>query len=245
MYITIFGVKLSTATLKICSHFTSIKKIPEQITHFVHLKILDLSYNPISEIPENIKFLVKLEELNLSNTNINKISPFISLLPNLSILNLDITETNDENLKIICTIKKLKILTITTQYITEIPDDIKQLIGIEEFYFRSKRLEKISNNLYCLSNLKKLCIIDSNMDKISDDVKNLGLEYLDLCGNNIENIDPLASNTRLINLYLSGNKIKYVAQCITGLINLEVLWIDGNDIIDFPTNFKIKELKIK
>ncbi len=70
----------------------------------------------------------------------------------------------------------------------------------------------------------------------------INLERLDLHGNRIKDMSPLANLVNLNSLFLSRNQIRDITP-LANLINLEMLWLHGNQISDISPLSNLTNLK--
>ena len=145
---------------KLCLSFNLITKI-EFICKIKFLENIFLSNNQISEIPNNIYNLENLAYLNLSG---NK----IVILPKefvkcTKLKKLCLSNNSIKNLETICKIKGLEKLSLVSNQISVIPDNIYSMENLES-------LDLSKNNIFCipeeLNKCKKLKFLYLNKNKI-------------------------------------------------------------------------------
>jgi len=106
-------------------------------------------------------------------------------------------------------ITSLKLLSIESNNITSIPDDIKNLKNLENLYLEYSPITKIPKSIGKLSKLKKLVIIETKVTNFPKEIGNLkNLETLDLHNGLIDDELPESLNDlkNLKVIDISGNK---------------------------------------
>lgn len=180
----------------------------------------------------------------------------IKLLTNLEYL--DARELNLKDITAIGSLKKLRVLYLQSNSITDI-SPLKKLTKLEVLSLSGNQIKSIS----ALSTLTNLKYLDLSANKISSinalkkltgvetlylqrntisDISSMAylkkLKLLSLNGNNISDLKPLAKLTSLEKLYIKDNKIKSVAY-LKGLVNLNELYLSGNSITNYNPVKKI------
>ena len=140
-----------------------LKELPKEIGELRNLKIFDVSSNYLSVLPSGLDNLTKLQELSLYRNRGIKLTDQIIDLENLEILNLspiaslenleilNISSCNMNFPKEILGLKKLKVLDISDNNLTEIPQAITQLENLEVL-----NLNHALGNVKTLPDLSKL-----------------------------------------------------------------------------------------
>jgi Leucine-rich repeat (LRR) protein len=54
-----------------------LRNLPEEVSTFAHLQILNLSNNQLEELPQSLENLKNLKKLDISNNPIKKTPPFV------------------------------------------------------------------------------------------------------------------------------------------------------------------------
>lgn len=219
-----------------------ITHISSKIQKLTNLSFLDLSFNKIGKIT-NISKLVNLKELYLIENGIRKIENLDSLI-NLEILELGGNDIHEmENLEKLTNLRELwlgknklsditipqlnnlKILSLPSNKLTEIPSSIKNLPHLKELYLSGNKIERIEN-----------------LESLSE------LEILDLNYNQITHVENLSSLVCLTDLWLSYNKIddsfKQLEEAIS-MLPLETIYLESNPIyFKNKTSYKRKIVMI-
>lgn len=208
-----------------------------------NLEILDLSFNEVEDIPnELLKKLTKLRILFLSYNKIKTIDETtFSSLPQLSQLKL-----GNNNIKVIhpnlfSHNNKINVLELNNNQISTVGDSIKNL---NKLWF----LDLSRNSLTTLDNypdsVKHLYVNENDLTKL---FINKNVVELNATNNKISELS-VKSDNKLVELYLTGNKLKNIEE-VAKLSNLQVLMINENPLNQiaekfFENNFVLKELNI-
>lgn len=196
-------------------------EIPPEVFQLTNLQSLTIANTKIQDIPKQIRNLSKLRFLYLIANDITSVSKGIEKLPletiylwknRLKIFPLSLTE-----------IKSLQNLTISYNFISELPSRIDNL-----------------------SNLISLDVSNNNIFELPRSIGNLdSLEYLDLEENNITYLPTEIGHLHnLSKLNLGNNKISYLPQTLQDLPELKELVIQGN-LLQMPaTLMDLKKSKV-
>lgn len=219
-----------------------ITHISSKIQKLTNLTFLDLSFNKIPNI-NNLNKLVNLKELYLIENGITKIKN-LEDLKNLEILELGGNDLHHlENIEKLSNLKELwlgknklqdivlpqlnnlKILSLPSNKMTEIPKSIKNLPNLKELYLSGNKIKKIEN----LGSLVEL-------------------EILDLNYNQIAHVENLSSLVALTDVWLSYNQIDDTFQELEKAISmlpLETIYLENNPIFfKNKTSYKRKLVMI-
>ena len=126
-----------------------IRKLPENFSNLVNLKLLDLNSNKLEELPEDIGKLIQLKELYVMRNQLTKIPESFTELTQLK--KLDILHN------------KLKTL----------PENFGNLVSLETLDLFNNQLERIPESIGTLANLKELDIRENPLKAHPDSVKKL------------------------------------------------------------------------
>lgn len=201
---------------------------------------LNLASNPLTDLSGLLK-LGNLRSLNLKNTGLeDEQLELIEQLSSLTYLDLEDNpalsgEAVDELGRSLfrCSIRHSPLVYSVTVLDQEVRENEKELIlscqGLTDLSWLSdmKSLEKLELRDNGISNIYMLLYSRSRYT----------LRELDLSGNEIEDISPLAQLTALEKLDLSGNRIESLTS-LTGLTALRELNLEGNPL----TREQIEEL---
>lgn len=200
----------------------------------VVLEELNLSNNHISNIEvKAFQSLISLQSINLSKNNITiiKKSNFNNIIRlhelNLSFNKLTyIEESSFEKLT------RLVSLNLSNNMLTEYNDNINFLQILD---IHTNKLNSITIN----SNLLKLYAQENEISnlKIAPNYSN-HLIFLNISNNKLDNISNMSYLHSLSTLDVSFNEFRdeITAEALNKLINLQYLYIEGNNIIKFQYN---------
>ena len=217
--------------LKLSSNELTI--IPQCIFSLENLKVLDFGDNPITEIPKEISNLKSLEQLLLSHNNdLTKLPSSIIKLKDLQ--TLDLVGTPIDNLPKELEKNKSLLIKLTgwsgpfihyQDYLF-----IKELTELPQWN-RKRRVKEIDSG-----HIIRLDLSNLELQKLSDSIAALSeLKELNLSNNNLSSI-PISINKlkSLEFLILDSNQIKELPIEITSLSKLRYLSIKNNQLVEFP-----------
>lgn len=257
-------IKLHLSNLKL-------KELPEIITKFESLEILDISVNSLETLPNWIGGFKKLKELNIDNNNLKKLPQSIGNLSSLEKLvafnnelielpdsignlsSLKVLDLRNNNLKslpiIIGFLPKIEKLMLESNKIKVIPETIGNLENLEMFVMGKNDLNKIPKSIGKLNSLKTLTLGDNNLNELPDSIGNLiNLKILGLANNSIKTLPNSFKNlVSLRELYLDGNPLEEIPEFVYELPNLTILFIRNTKIrksYDLKKKFKEKNISI-
>ena len=192
------------------------------------LTALGLDYNNISDVSP-LAGLTKLTELYLDYNRISDFSPIAGLVPNLDTYWNDNQDVGTPNTAV------------------DIPDPL--LRDAIAWQLGKNSSDTITGaDMLTLTRLEDLAPTDAEADTDYPVVEDLtGLEFaenltvLQLGGNNISDISPLAGLTKLTVLGFSYNNISDVSP-LAGLVNLEQLYLEESDISDISPLARLTKL---
>ena len=231
----VVGELTNIEVIELANH--TISYIPASIGKLTKLKKLDLSFNNIGSIPEEIKHLVNLKELDLTRNKIKCIpTGIMENLVNLSELYLSFCDFDKFPIEIFKA-KSIKMLSIiesrSTSKITEIPQQINQLVNLTSLRLDGNNITRIPDEIGELNDLKKLSLNENRLIYITPKIAKLqNLEDLQLMHNNISELpDEIVQLVKLKTLLLRNNKLTSLPIGMYLLVNLQVLDLSGsNDI---------------
>jgi Leucine-rich repeat (LRR) protein len=155
-------------------------EFPRPLCTLSHLKQLSLWGSHIDQIPDGIGRLTALEEWHLqSDQPLHYVSPQVQQLANLRCLRYDYSQAgtaNDEKFMFpvtLCRIPNLRNLTISTNKVLIIPDEIQQLQQLEELVIDNYQLETLNPAIFRLSRLKTLRLPSSRLESIPAEIEQL------------------------------------------------------------------------
>jgi Leucine-rich repeat (LRR) protein len=252
---------------------------PTTLSGFKKLEKLDLSSNQLTgEISSAVSGLNKLVRLDVSNNRLtgdpaNIILP-LSNLQEISVGNNNFTFTDIEtflqnflNIKVldlanigltavpqkISVMSQLQVLNLSNNSISQKFNYLSSLSTLSDLNLSGNQLTKIPTEIGALTNLKSLNLshnkISPNFTSTLSSLKNL--EWLALAGNEFTNFPTeLGLLKKLIHVNFSENKISGGFETLTGLKNLEQIYLDKNLIVgNFPSTLlqldKLQMLSLK
>jgi len=120
--------------------------------------------------------------------------------------------------------------------LTAIPQEIFQLTNLKKLHLAYNQITAIPEAIANLANLTTLDLSSNQITAIPDAIANLAnLTSLSLDSNQIKAIpDAIANLANLTSLDLSSNQIKAIPDAIANLVNLTTLWLGNNQITVIP-----------
>ncbi|MGB3949207.1 MAG: leucine-rich repeat domain-containing protein [Bacteroidia bacterium] len=191
-----------------------LKEFPEQLFLFKNLEEIDLASNQISTLPNRLTEFKQLKEIHVNN---NKLTSLGSEITN-------------------CT--QLVVLQIQDNPLKSISADIAKLTMLEELTMGEFAPECVlPNELWTLTNLKKIKITNANITQIPAEIKNFKrLDVLCLTHNAIASIpNEVYSLSTITYLNLGHNKIDKLSSDIIKLENLNYLGVFYNPLKSIPS----------
>jgi len=221
-------IKLRLSNLKL-------KKLPEIITQFKSLEILDISVNSLETLPNWIGGFKKLKELNIDNNNLKKLPQSIGDLSSLEKL----TAFDNEIIKIpdsIGNLSSLKVLDLRSNNLKSLPITIDNLPKIEELMLESNKIKVIPETIGNLESLKTLVLGENDIEIMPKSLGKLkSLKTLTLGDNNLTELPDLIGNLKNLKILgLANNSIKTLPYSFQNLVSLRELYLDGNPLEKMP-----------
>ena len=221
--------------IKLCLSNLKLKELPEIITQFKSLEILDISVNSLEKIPIWINGFKKLKELNVDNNNLKKLPQSIGNLSSLEKLvafNNELIELPDS----IGNLSSLKVLDLRSNKLTNLPITIGNLTKIEEFMFESNKIKVIPETIGNLESLETLVLGENDIELMPKSLGKLNsLKTLTLGDNNLTEIPDLIGNLKNLKILgLANNSIKTLPYSFKNLVSLRELYLDGNPLDKLP-----------
>lgn len=170
------------------NHLTT---VPQIISRFSHLKVLNVSYNGMVRLPETLcecplTSLIAKNNL-LESDSIPKSLGNLSLLKELNLSGNNLTVFPEQILELV----SLKFLFLGGNRITEIPREIWKLSGLQVLYMGGNRLAEIPASVGELHLLHSLVLCDNRLESLPSSVANLHqLKSLLLHKNQLRTLPP-------------------------------------------------------
>ena len=135
---------------------------------------------------------------------------------------------------IIFTILSISLNNLTAMEREDIPVSLEWAKNYHEVMSSlEKQIEEQKDNEEIKIELSDSQIDDLLFSEIIKNIKDLNITYLDLSGNQIKDISPIANLTNLEDLYLSYNQIEDISS-IANLSNIKRLRLSNNQIREIP-----------
>ncbi|XP_073717713.1 leucine-rich repeat-containing protein 39 [Misgurnus anguillicaudatus] len=184
-------------------HRIGLQKIPQFISTFQNLIVLDLSRNSVTEIPKEIGKLTRLRDLLLSYNRVNYVPEEIGCCENLEKLELAMNHDLDDLPAGLSNLKKLYHLDLSMNQFTTIPDCVVNLPSLEWLDMGSNRLETLPDDIHRMEKLHTLWLPRNELEYLPDNISRMqSLDTLVLSKNKLRDIPPLMesmSNLRFVN----------------------------------------------
>jgi internalin A len=141
-------------------------------------------------------------------------------------------------------------LDLSSKQITELPEEIGQLINLTSLDLRSNQLTVLPESIEQLTNLTSLDLSDNQLTALPESIEQLtNLTSLDLSDNQLTALpESIGQLTNLTFLNLSGNQLTALPESIGQLTNLTSLNLSDNQLTALPesigqlTNLKFLQL---
>lgn len=142
--------------------------VPENIGKLINLRYLDLGNifykNKIVSLPDTLGRLKKLEYLSVCGGNLPTLGSFIGNL--ISLKKLIVRDSGVMGLEFnFSLLKNLKVLDLSNNLLTSIPDSITESTNLEEIYFDGNPIRRFPNYLEKLTKLKYLGLAGASLKK--------------------------------------------------------------------------------
>lgn len=141
-----------------------LRSVPDKLSDFVNLEILNLADNDIEKLSPDIDRLSKLNELFLDRNKLTELPSAMAKLERLSRLSLS-GNMFSEFPSVITQMKNLQELDLSSSGITVIPDDISALQQLQKLNISGNNITTLPDSFYSLSGLKELRINLKKLDR--------------------------------------------------------------------------------
>ncbi len=191
-----------------------------------NLKDLDLSHNEL----QDISFLQELEGLETLSLRYNEISDLSPLQNLCNLQECDLEENPVRGIEPLGGLTNLRKLYLSGDGICEL-EPLGNLTRLERLDISNAAVEDYTS-LAGLTSLERLEITNNAVPVSCKELGELQqLIYLDLSGNNLDDIEGLNALEYLSTLYLSNNQIRDIS-VLNGLERLETLHLSKNPLQD-------------
>jgi Leucine-rich repeat (LRR) protein len=163
--------------------YPRLTSLPSQIGKLPELTFLSLSGNQISTLPEEAGTLYKLIHLDLSGNLFTDVSEEISRLQSLTML--DMSENLIKSFPEAVFKMGLKVLNLSRNQISVIPERIGEMSSLVNLYLNSNRVEEIPGEIAKLPNLEILQLDSNLLQDLPREITGLNLLKISLRGNTI------------------------------------------------------------
>lgn len=232
-------------------------EIPPEVFEMTWLEVLKLRGNPIKHVPERLRRLVNLTEVDLGFTDLTELPRVLRRLPRLSVLELS-------GLKFpmppwLFDLQGLRRLSLSHTGLTEIAPEIARLgrlrslnlsgnpqlrdagidpgwlAGLEELGLWGSCRGQVPEWVSDCRGLRSLNIGDNGLTALPDWLGAMAsLEEIELYGNTLESLDPLAPLRRLKIVHAYRCPLPAFPDCLEGSHQLEGLHLEVPGLASIP-----------
>jgi Leucine-rich repeat (LRR) protein len=221
------------------------------LSYFINLETLILSYDNLKNLPKGLEKLQKLKVLDISANNFKLLPESLSLIPNLEELYLNNEKYLDLNQSfiVINKITHLKRLHLDSIPDFKFPKHIGLNSSIEYISLRYDGINKIPNELRKIRHLKDLDLEGNSIGTIDKDfLKNKEIESLNLSVSSSfdfkKSVKVLSKEQSLKALTISNSRIDSIPKEISLLKNIKSLSFHNDHLTTFPVGILyLKNLK--
>ena len=183
----------------------------------------------VANFPTQVNHNTKFHSVD----SIQKIGNIVNPAKNLQLRDIKIIP------KYVYTYTQLEVLDLSFGKISQINEDIGNLVNLRELNLSDNNLTILPNNI---CNLKKLTTIKLSNNHLTTFQENFGslinLRTLTLSNNNIVSLpDTFGNLLNLKTLNLNKNNLVVLPETLGNLISLTVLHLEHNSLINLPYNF--------
>lgn len=181
-----------------------LKKLPEAICSFKHLRSLTLTDNELDDLAPCLAQLPLLSAINLRNNKFRKIPDFIFDM------------------------QQLTLLSFSGNALNEVPEAIGKMQTLDVLSFGACHLQTIPKSLFSLKNLKNLDLGENRLSELPEELGNLEkLEIFHLDHNRLQSLpDSIGNCSALRELDLSYSPfLEALPASFASLTNLSIIKI--------------------
>jgi predicted DNA-binding WGR domain protein/Leucine-rich repeat (LRR) protein len=178
--------------------------VPEFVTGFTELEILEINGNPIAELPKGFEKLKNLKELNANGTKINSFPEVLYDLPQLESISFAYNKfCNYDIYRVLPSIKELNF-----SYTSYMPSIAVPLPTLERLSIDIDTMEPIPNAVFECTNLKILEMINDEVTTFPDNlVKLKQFEEIAFSLAKITNVEMLNQMPSLVKVSVSFDDV--------------------------------------
>ncbi|MDH5400928.1 MAG: hypothetical protein OEZ01_00925 [Candidatus Heimdallarchaeota archaeon] len=151
---------------------TKMNEIPDSISKFTDLEILDLRSNRINQISPQISALKNLKTLILRDNKITELPESIAELKNLEELIL-CTNKLVRLPRSLSQLNNLRILNVAENHLVKLDEELSKLTKLENFDFTFNELEEIPEIFTGLTKLTSIDFTENRIKFIPDSIHNI------------------------------------------------------------------------
>lgn len=223
----------------------SLSTLPDEVFSLSNLRLLDLSGNQISDLPPQIGKLRNLIELDLSGNQLKSLPAELSECHQIRTLKLGhvphlyfSSYSGKSNVlttfpPVILRLTSIRTLHIDHNELTELPNQIDELLRLTELIVNNNKLATLTPalaNLQLLSNLDLSCNALTNIP--TEIFKLSRLTHLSLRSNQLVSVPPEVGFLHELRvLDLGHNELFMLPKTLLNLVQLETLSLDHNRFV--------------
>jgi len=215
-----------------------LKELPEIITQFKHLEILNVAGNSLDAFPDWIGRFKDLKLFRFNNNHSDKLVTLPDMFGNLSSLE-ELVGFNNELRRLPDSFGRLislKRVDLHNNKLEGLPDSIGGLINLEELNLKSNSIKLLPESIGNLKSLKTLALAKNSVSVIPKTIERINsLEILTFDDNKLKEVPDSIGNLKDLEiLSLTNNSIKTLPYSFKNLVSLRTLTLDGNPIGEIP-----------
>ena len=210
-----------------------LKELPEIITQFKYLEILNVAGNLFNAFPNWMCGFKNLKILRFSGlVTLPEAFGNLSLLEELDGYNNDLKRLPDS----FGGLASLTKVDLHNNNLEGLPESIGDLNNLEELNLKSNSIRSLPESIGNLKSLKTLALARNSISSIPESIGRLdSLEILTFDDNELNEVpDSIGNLKNLEILSLTNNFIKTLPYSFKNLVSLRTLTLDGNPIGEIP-----------